>query len=125
MSLKNYFICFSILIFSGLASAKNPNCSAVKWPFSKSIEELKPSSLSSLPRGFVFSYLYNELTSKPEKRVPGLAKKLFFYLSSTELNQNRLNLLQTLELTADLDVSKPTVFPITELCSFQEKALAN
>lgn len=97
------------------------DCQAVKWPFSKDAKNFEPAALAKVARPSLYAYLYFELASQPSARTPGLAKKLFFYLSSTELNEGRSNLIQVLQTSAELDSAQPQVIQTAEICSIEAR----
>jgi hypothetical protein len=97
------------------------DCQAVRWPFRKEPKNFEPAALEKIERLHLFAYLYFELATAPEQRIPGLAKKLFFYLVSTELNEGRGHLLEVLQSTAELDSNHPAVIQTAEICGIEAR----
>ena len=114
---------FGLLILASFllhsAEAADRKCPIAQWPYSRVIADLKPQDLAGVPRSALYAYLYFELSSNGEQRVPGLAKMLFKYLRNTELNEDRVNLIQALEFATGDDLMSVNVMSRTELCSLE------
>lgn len=105
-----------------LAQSTSRNCEAVRWPFKSAADEVKLKDLENVERPSLYSYLYFELTQKPQTRIPGLAKRLMFFLKNTELNNDRAMMLEAIEYAARIDSDTPNVFVIQDLCGIDRKA---
>jgi hypothetical protein len=109
---------FLFTLMTSLAQAST--CGEIKWPFSKDISKLGPTQLLVVPREHLFKYLYYEISQPDEKRIKGLAAKLFHFLKHTELNEDKYNFLEALEWASDLN-TQPRVIPIREICDLEAK----
>ena len=108
-----------ILLSSQLSMAND--CEAVKWPYAHKIADLEARQVDKIPRRSLYKYLYFEISSPLEVRIPGLATKLFFILKNTEVNEDKFQMLEGLEWAADLDQEKPRVISIAEICSIEDR----
>lgn len=121
MQSKMIFLFALLMSYPALAL----NCDAVRWPFSTQISQVKPAELEKIPRQFLYNYLFFEVSRAPEKRIPGLAQKLFYYLGNSELNNDMQALVEALDWAADLNTAKPRVIPEAEICSLVKKTLGS
>ncbi len=121
MQVMKLFFVLTLFFLSGIAQAA---CSANKWSGPSEIEKLEVRDFLSMDRAQLYSNLYFELTQEKSARIPGLAAKLFHYLTNTENNEAKYKLLQSEEWAADLDKPDPMVFSLKELCSLDKKVSA-
>ncbi len=114
-----------LILFCGTGAAQAAmNCTAVRWPYSveaADINNIKPFDFEKFNREYLYSYLYFEISQPPKDRIPGLAKKLFYYLKNSEVNQDKHNFVGALEWAADLDTAQPRVITTREVCNLIEK----
>lgn len=113
-----------IILLSSLLntnSALASNCKATKWPFAKTNKQLKAENLKVIPRDHLYSYLYYELSADPQTKDKKLAQQLFNFLKSTEVNNDKYQMIQALEWAADLETKKPNTISIKELCQIEAK----
>ena len=101
------------------SEAADRKCPIAQWPYSRVVTNLKPQDLAGVPRSALYAYLYFELSASGEQRIPGLTKMLFKYLRNTELNEDRVNLIQALEFATGDDSMSVNVMSREELCSLE------
>ena len=123
MQVMKLFLLPAVIVFFSASLTTASECRAVKWPFSKSINDIQPLSLQAIPRDHVVKYFYREISTPLNERISGLASKLLVYLKNTELNDDKYQMLLALEWAAELDSNKPRIIPITEICNL-EKTIA-
>ena len=110
-----------IMTFLFIQFSQASECRAVQWPFSKEIKNVDVTSFQTVPRENLYKYLYRELSSAPRERINGLAAKLFFYLKSTEANEDKYQMVMALEWAAELQSPNPQIIPLSEICSMEDK----
>lgn len=109
-----------LLTMSFFANA-DVNCRAVKWPYTSKKKAVSVLDLSAIKRSYLYNYLYFELSNPINRRHADLAKKIITYLKGNEHDEDRYNMILTLEWAADLDKSEPRVIPMSEICFMEEK----
>ncbi len=123
MKVRVLFIVTTFAVMLGSISNAQ-SCEIKPWPFKSSqLSKKDLTSLSSLPRKEVYSYLFHELIHK--KTNSGLRKKLFFFLKNTEQKKELSYFLEIVEKHA-FDAGenyKPSEIDKKELCDLYNQAL--